>query len=231
MANFMNIKAESRHEVGKQIAKKIRKTGRIPAIIYGGGKESLPISISGEDLKNILKSEMGENTVLKIQRDNIEVNAMLKEIQYDYLSDNVIHVDFLRIDLTKPVTVSIPVVVEGDPVGVRLEDGVFDFINRELRVQCLADRIPHQFVVDVTELGSGQSIKASVLELEEGVKLISDPGTVICAVTSKKVVVEEEIAEEEEEAVEGEAAEEGKEEGEKSEEDKDKDQDKEETKE
>ena len=193
MEDLMMIKAESRKTVGKKIARQIRAQGKVPAIIYGEHKESIPISISLGDIRSILKSEKGENTVLKIQRDDVEVNAMLKEVQYDYLSDQIIHADFLRINLDKPVLTRVPVMVTGQPIGVKLEDGIFDFITREIRVKCLATNIPKELVLDVSNLHAGHSIKAEDLELGEGVKLLSDPQRVICAVTSKSKTAAEAV--------------------------------------
>ncbi|MEN8152886.1 MAG: 50S ribosomal protein L25 [Acidobacteriota bacterium] len=203
MENIMEVKAESRKEVGKQIAKKLRKDGMIPAIIYGEKKESIPIALSMNDIKAILKSKMGENTILRIHRDKIKVDAMLKEIQYDYLSTNIIHADFIRIDLEKKIIVNVPIILTGEPVGVRLEEGILDFVNREIEVKCLPSRIPNNIEVDVTDLHTGNSLKVEILEFEEEIELITDPKRVICAVNIKGAA-EEEVVEEEEEGIEGE---------------------------
>ena len=206
MKNFMSIKAESRKGVGKKIAKQIRKEGKIPAIIYGGEKEAIPISIQLSDIKEILKSEKGENTILRIHRDDIKVDAMLKEIQYDYLSDNIIHADFIRLDHKKAITVSIPIVCKGEPIGVKVEDGIFDFVTREIKISCLPDLIPKEIEVDVSELHTGHSIKADSLVFGEEITLVSDPSSVICSVSTKgkieEIVEEEEVEEAEEEAAE-----------------------------
>jgi len=198
MENIMRIKAESRTETGKQVAKKIRAQGKVPAIIYGGQKESIPISLLLSDIKAILKSEKGENTVLKIQRDDIEVDAMLKEVQMDYLSDNIIHVDFLRIDLDKPVVINVPIHIKGEPIGVKTEDGLFDFMTREVRVKCLPTLIPTEYVLDVSDLHTYQSIKAEDIELGDGIDLVIEPQVVICAVAGKAKADEEEEELEEE---------------------------------
>jgi len=181
----VTLKAESRKEAGKKIAKRLRKQGRIPAIIYGEHKESIPISLPLVDVKGILKTDKKENTVLKIQRDDIEVDAMLKEFQYDYLSDTIIHADFIRIDLNKPVNVNVPISVQGEPIGVKVEDGIFDFMTREIKIRCLPTKIPKEYVVDTSELRCGYSIKTEDLDLGEGIKLMSDPHRVICAVLVK----------------------------------------------
>lgn len=203
MENYITIKAESRQTVGKKIAKKLRRENKIPAIIYGDHKESIPISLLVNDVKLILKTEKGENAVLKIQRDDIEVDAMLKEIQWDYLSDNIIHADFIRLDLEKAVYVSIPVHPTGEAIGVRVEDGIFDFVTREIKIKCLPFKIPTEYIVDVSDMHIGNSLKAESLELGDGVQLISDPHTVICSVAAKGKVEEVEEGEEGEEGVEG----------------------------
>ena len=194
MENVMTIKAESREGVGKKVAKQLRRQGKIPAIIYGEKKESIPISIELADVKTILKAEKGENTVLKIHRDNIEVDAMLKEIQYDYLSDHIIHADFLRLNLDKPITAMVPIVVKGEPIGVKVEDGILDFITRDIQVKCLPTKIPKEISVDISGLHAGHSLKAEDLEVGEEIQLLSDPHRVICAVITKaKPTVEEEV--------------------------------------
>ncbi len=209
MQNIINVNAESRKEVGKKISKKLRNQGKIPAIIYGGDRESIPISLLLSDLKLILKAEMGENTILRIHRDDIEVDAMLKKIQLDHLSEKIIHADFIRIDLTKPIEVNVPVVIKGESVGIKLEEGIFDFVNRELKVLSVPDKIPKAIEVDISDLHVGHSIKVEELELAEDIEFLSDPQTVICSVSAKGMVEEEEVVEEEveeeAEAAEGEA--------------------------
>jgi large subunit ribosomal protein L25 len=221
MENLMTLKAESRQEVGKKIARKLRKEGRIPAIIYGEHKESIPISLLKSDVKAILKSETGGNTVLRIKRDNIQVDAMLKDIQYDYLSDNILHVDLIRVDLNQSVNVSVPVVTTGEPIGVKVEGGIFDFITRKIKIKCLATKIPKEFKIDITDLHAGHSIKIEDIEVEEGIKILSDSHTTICAVTAKGAA--EEVIEEAEEEEEGEAPKEKPEETEDKDKEKDKD--------
>lgn len=208
MENVMTLKAESRHEVGKKIAKKLRKEGRVPAIIYGENTESIPISLAVNDIKVILKSKSGENTVLKIRQGDSQVDAMLKDVQFDYLSDNIIHADLIRIDLNKPVSVNVPIVVSGEPIGVKLEGGFFEFITREIKIKCLPTNIPKEFQLDISDLHVEHSIKAADINAEEGIKIMSDPHTVICAVatraageeTSKEAGAEEGAGEKPEEA-------------------------------
>jgi len=198
MKNIVEVKAQSRDNVGKQVAKRIRREGKIPAIIYGEKKDSIPISIDLEYVKKILKAEMGENTILKIKRDKVEVDAMLKNVQYDYLSSTIIHADFIRIDLKKKIDISVPIILVGEPIGVRIEDGILDFVNREVDIRCLPANIPSKFEIDVTDIHVGNSLKFEIIELDEDAELLSSPGRVICAVSLKGSAEEEEVAEEEE---------------------------------
>jgi len=208
MENLITINAELREEISKKACKGLRAQGKIPAIVYGITAESIPIAVDLGDIKNIMKSEKKENSILRILQSNkAKFDAMIKEIQYDYLSDHIIHVDFIRIDVTKPVEVEVPVVLFGEPIGVKTEDGLLEFINREVHVRCLPTRIPKEIRIDVSSLHINQSIKVDTLPKTDDYQLISPANTVICAVAAKAkeevVEVVEEVAEVVEGAVEG----------------------------
>lgn len=193
MENLITINAEPRKEISKQARKGLRAQGKVPAIIYGITAESIPIAVNLGDIKGILKSENKENSILRIiQGEKSKFDAMIKEIQYDYLSDHIIHVDFIRIDLNKPVEVEVPVVLEGEPIGVKTEDGLLEFIAREVMVRSLPTSIPKEIRVDISALHIGQSIKVENLAKDEAYQLISPANTVICAVAAK---AKEEVAE------------------------------------
>jgi len=209
MENLITINAESRKETGKKFCKNLRQQDKLPAIIYGGKAQSLAIAVEMKEIRKILKSESGENSILRIIQDNKEkTDAMIKEIQYDFLSKHIIHVDFVRIDLDKPVEVQVPIVLHGDPIGVRLEDGILDFVNRDVTVKCLPTRIPREIAIEITDLHVNHSIKVENLPVFEEVQYVSHPNSVICSVVVKaKEKVEEVAAEAAPEAVvEGEAA-------------------------
>ena len=182
----MEIQAETRVGTGKRICKGLRREGKIPAIIYGGEGDSLPIAVNTAEVRKVLRSESGENSILRILYGKSQkVDAMLKDIQYDFLSTNLIHVDFLRIDLNKQVEVDVAVVLEGEPIGIKLEDGLLDFITREVRVRCLPTHIPHDIRVDISGLHTGNSVKVENLPAIEGVTYITASHIAICAVTNK----------------------------------------------
>ncbi len=229
MENLITINSELRQETGKRVSKSLRHLGKIPAVIYGGRNDTLNVTVDINDIRTILHSESGENSILRIVHEKKnKIDAMIKEIQYDFLSKYVIHVDFIRIDLDKPVEVAVPIFLEGEPVGVRLEDGLLDFVNREVQVRCLPTRIPKEIRLVIADLHVGHSLKVENLPQSEGVQYISTPQTVICAVVTKgREEVVEKVAEvvptEEAAAAEGAApAAEGEEKEKKPEEKKDK---------
>jgi large subunit ribosomal protein L25 len=207
MENLITINAELREEISKKSCKSLRAQGKVPAIVYGITAESIPIAVELSDIKNIMKSEKKENTILRILQSNkAKFDAMIKEIQYDYLSDHIIHVDFIRLDLAKQVEVEVPVVLFGEAIGVKTEDGLLEFIHRELHVRCLPTQIPKEIRVDVSALHIGQSIKVETLAKTDAYQVISPANTVICAVAAKakeEVVEVAEVAEVAEGAVEG----------------------------
>jgi large subunit ribosomal protein L25 len=204
MENLITINAELRKEISKQARKGLRAQGKIPAVVYGITAESIPIAVNLSDIKGILKSENKENSLLRItQGEKSKFDAMIKEIQYDYLSDHIIHVDFIRIDLNKPVEVEVPVVLEGDPIGVKTEDGLLEFISRAVMVRSLPTSIPKEIRVDISALHIGQSIKVETLAKNESYQLISPANTVICAVAAKAKEEVAEVAEVAEVPVEG----------------------------
>jgi len=192
MENLFTVHAESRQETGKRIAKKLRTSGKIPAIIYGRNEQSLPVVIDLSEIKEILHSDTGENSILRIQLAGKPIDAMIKEIQYDYLSTRIIHADFIRIDLNKPVVVEVAIVLEGEAVGIKLEDGILDFVSRHVEVRCLPTQIPNSIAIDISGLHVGQSFKVEGLPKLEGVEYISSPQAVICSVVEKGK--EEEVA-------------------------------------
>ena len=207
MENLITINAELREEISKKACKGLRAQGKIPAIVYGITAESIPISVDLGDIKSIMKSEKKENSILRILQSNkAKFDAMIKEIQYDYLSDHIIHIDFIRIDVTKPVEIEVPVVLFGEAIGVKTEDGLLEFINREVHVRCLPTRIPKEIRIDVSSLHIGQSIKVETLAQTDDYQIISPANTVLCAVAAKakeEVVEVAEVAEVAEGAVEG----------------------------
>jgi large subunit ribosomal protein L25 len=176
------IATEKRDAFGKNASYRIRRTGSIPAILYGEGKESTPLVLTKKDVIRILKSDLGLNTLFKVSFGAEERDVMIKDVQIDPITDEVLHADLIQIDMTKAIRVAVPVELVGESIGVKAEGGFIDFMTRELTVECLPSLIPEHFAVDVTALHLHQSIKAGDVPVPEGVKMITEPGVVIALV-------------------------------------------------
>lgn len=176
------IATEKRDVFGKNASYRIRRSGSIPAILYGEGLESMPLVLTKKDVIKILKSDLGLNTLFKISFGAEERDVMIKDVQIDPVSDEVLHADLIQIDMTKAIRVAVPVELVGEAVGVKTEGGFIDFMTRELTVECLPALIPEHFAVDVTALHLHQSIKAADVAMPEGIKMITEPGVVIALV-------------------------------------------------
>jgi large subunit ribosomal protein L25 len=176
------ITTEKRDAFGKNASYRIRRSGHIPAILYGEGRDNMPLVLAKKDVIRILKSELGLNTLFKITFGAEERDVMIKDVQIDPISDEVLHADLIQIDMSKTIRVAVPVELVGEAVGVKTEGGFIDFMTRELTVECLPALIPEHFAVDVTGLHLHQSVKAGDVVRPEGIKLITDPGVVIALV-------------------------------------------------
>lgn len=203
----VKIKGEKRDVFGKNAARRLRREGRVPAVLYGPETESVSLTLEKKDLFQILKSESGENTIFKVSFDSQIQDVMIKDHQIDPTSNELLHVDLILIAMDKAIRVDVPLVLVGEAVGVKSEGGFVDFVLRELEIECLPNDIPEHIDVDITELHLHQSIKVDELTPPEGVTIINEPGTVIALIqaqTKEEEVVPEEELEEEGEVIAGE---------------------------
>jgi large subunit ribosomal protein L25 len=197
------IKSETRDARGKNASRRIRRRGMIPAVLYGEGVESVSLILDKKDIIKILKSESGENTLFKIGLPGEEKDAMIKAVQIDPTTDEILHADLIRIAMDKTIRVMVPIEVTGEAYGVKTEGGFVDFMTREIEVECLPAAIPERLTVDITGLHLHQSLKVGEIALPEGVKLISEPSAVAVLI---QVPHEEKVEAKPEEEVAAEAA-------------------------
>ena len=191
MARAITIAAEARTLRGKNEARRLREKGLIPAIVYGAFKEPLAVAVSPKAIERVLHSKSGHNTIFDVGVEGGESTpAMVVDWQYDPVKDTLLHVDMKRIDQTKRITVSVPVVTQGEAKGVKQQDGLLELVVREVTIECLPDDIPERFVLDVTELMMGQSIRAGDIVLSPGTKLMSAPENVIAHVVALRQIEE-----------------------------------------
>jgi len=195
------IKGEKREVFGKNASRRLRRNGMIPVILYGAKDMNIPLTLNKKDVFQILRSEAGENTVFEVSFNSETMNAMIKDLQKNLVTDEIIHADLIQIAMDKAIRVSVPVVTVGDAVGVKTEGGFVDFINREIEIECLPKDIPEQIEIDISELHLRQSFKVEEVVLPGEITMISDPETILFHIEEPAKEEEIEVEEEEEEVI------------------------------
>lgn len=199
-----HLEVEAREQTGKGVARKLRAAGRIPAVLYGGGRPAFPLALDPVRLHRLLhESDMGMNTLIDLKvAGHAELDGktvMVRELQRDPVRGSFVHADLYEVNLQQTIEVSVPVHLEGKAAGVEY-GGILDHALREVDVKCLPRAIPDEFVVDVTPLELGDSLHVRDLVLPEGVEMLSDADLSIVSVVAPQKE-EEAVAE----ALEGEA--------------------------
>jgi large subunit ribosomal protein L25 len=185
MVKDLIVVAESRDSRGKNEARRLRVKGFVPAVIYGGSAEAAAIAVNPKEITKILNSKTGHNTIFQLSVTGKEdTPVMIVDWQHEPIKDALLHVDLKRIDLSKRISVKVPVLTQGDPKGVKLQGGIHEIITREIEIECLPNDIPEQFLVNVAELSIGQSIRAGDIPLTGSMTLLSPPDAVISHVVS-----------------------------------------------
>jgi len=177
------VKSEKRQGLGTNASRRLRAQGFVPAVLYGESMETTPLVLSKKDIVQILRLESGENTIFQVAVDGETTDVMIKELQIDPASDELLHVDLIRISMDKPIRVTVPIVHRGEPVGVKTEGGFIDFVTREVEVECLPRDIPESIGIDISELHINQSYKVQAMAVPAGVKIITDPNTVLVLIS------------------------------------------------
>jgi large subunit ribosomal protein L25 len=182
------VKGKIREERGKNAARRTRRGGEIPAVLYGAKKEAIALSVNAKQLSQILRSEAGHNTIFTVKvADGNEERAMLKDWQIDPVSGTLLHADLVRIAMDVRMRVKVPVHTFGEPQGVKVQGGIFEMVTREIEIECLPSDIPEEIKVDVTEMVIGKQLRAGDLPLDPGkIKLLTDPERVIAHVVTLK---------------------------------------------
>jgi large subunit ribosomal protein L25 len=196
-SNEIVMTVEKRGDQGKGAARKLRRAGRVPAVVYGGERPPVSISVDEHALRELLKREGGEHTIflLKLEGSKEERRAMIREIQKDPISGRFTHVDFIRITAGHKVHVRMPVELKGDCVGVR-HGGRVDFISRELQVELLPRDMFDKFTVDVSNLDVGHHLSVSDLQglLPPSGRFLEDAHRVVVVIESPRMAAEAEAA-------------------------------------
>ncbi|MBW1813157.1 MAG: 50S ribosomal protein L25 [Deltaproteobacteria bacterium] len=196
---FIELNADIRQSVGNGPAKALRRDGRVPAILYGPGKDAVMLSVSTSELGNIIKdSSKGQLFVEIVIGDKAKEKryAMVKELQTSPVSREILHIDFYEISMDRKIRVNVPVVAVGKSKGVEL-GGVLNIIRRELEVLCLPGEIPDAFEIDITDMDVGDSVHVDEIPLMGDVEIQADVNFTVLTIVSPKVEEEPEVEEEE----------------------------------
>lgn len=196
------LAATLRADTGKGAARAHRRSGRVPGVIYGHARAPQSLSINTHELDQLLEHISAENTVVEVILDGRSSRTLIREIQRHPFRRQVLHVDFQELVAGEKVTVRIPILIIGSPVGVRVDGGVLDQTLRDLEIEVDPALMPNHIDVDVTEVVIGQSIHVRDLVLPPGVESLTDMDTTVCVCAAPRAVVETVVAPEAAVAVE-----------------------------
>ena len=183
------LQAEKRDGRGKNEARRLRASGRIPAVVYGAEKgKAVEIAVDPKILMRILHSESGVNTLIGLKVDGGDTRVMVKEYQIDPIDHKLLHADFYQVAMDKALTVTVPLLMKGEAPGVKQQGGIVDFVNREIEIECLPGDIPENIVVDISELMLNQGVRVRDLHTEGAKwKPVTDGDLMIVHVVALKV--------------------------------------------
>jgi large subunit ribosomal protein L25 len=180
------LEAQPRDPGTKNDAKRVRREGKIPAVVYGAGKDSAPITVDPRVVTRILNSETGHNTIFDLTLNGEKTKAMIVEWQYEPIKGRLLHIDLKRIALDKVLRVSVPIFLVGESAGVKQEGGIMEQMLREVEIECLPADIPSHIDADVSQLTFGKVLRVEDLPHSNKVKFLTDANQPVAHVTSVK---------------------------------------------
>lgn len=190
------IQAEPREDFGKNASRRLRHAGRIPAVVYGGGGQAIPVVVDPKAITQVLYSEAGHNAVLTLEiKGRAPARVLLSDWQVDPVNGGLLHVDLFRVSADTRLKLKVPVHLTGEPYGVKTEGGILEFMTREVEIECLPDDIPEHITVDISDFKIGRNLRAGDLPLGQRVKLLTDPTRMLAHVIALRAE-EEKPAEE-----------------------------------
>jgi large subunit ribosomal protein L25 len=186
-----SLSAELRSDTGKGVARKLRAAGQVPGIVYGHGRTPQTLAINARDLDKLLSGIAAGSTVIELTLARATTKTLIREIQRHPFKKQILHVDFMELVAGEKVIVDIPLVFVGIPEGVRLSGALLEQIVHSIEVNVDPSNIPNHIDVDVSHLAMGHSLHVRDLKLPEGLEVLTDEDTTICAVIAPRAVVEE----------------------------------------
>jgi large subunit ribosomal protein L25 len=182
------VEASPRESRGKNAARRVRLTGQVPAVIYGGKGDSQALEVNAKQLSAILRSPSGHNTIFKVKINNDQQTAIVKDWLVDPVKGHLLHVDLLRVAMDVRMRVKVPLHTFGEAQGVKLQGGVFEIVTREVEIECLPNDIPTEFRMDISNLMIGMQLRVSDIQVDpEKIKILTDPTRVLSHVVTLRV--------------------------------------------
>jgi large subunit ribosomal protein L25 len=180
------LEALPRTPGNKNEARRVRRGGKIPAVVYGAGKDAVSVSVDPRQVSRILASETGHNTIFDLALTGEQTKAMIVDWQYEPIKGKLLHIDLKRIAMDQKLAVKVPIFLKGEAVGVKSQGGILEQMLREVEVECLPGDIPSHIDADVTELVFGKVLRVSDLPHSDKVEFLTDPNQPVAHVTSVK---------------------------------------------
>ena len=182
------LEAQPRTSGNKNVARRVRRAGKIPGVVYGAGKPAITVTLDPRQVTRILHSATGHNTIFDLALNGAERSkAMIVDWQYEPIKGSLLHIDLKRIAMDQKLKVSVPIVLKGEAAGVKQQGGILEQILREVEVECLPADIPEEFKVDVSDMLIGKQLRAGDLPFDrDKVKLLTDPVRVLAHVVILK---------------------------------------------
>lgn len=189
MSKEIVVEVSERTDLGKGASGRMRRSGMVPGIVYGLNVPPFPVLAESRRIEQVLGLETGKNTIFNLALSGKSESraVMIRDLQRDPVSDRLVHVDFIRVDLSKTVRVKVPVRLVGVPEGVKTEGGILEFVMRQVEVECLPTRIPEHLDVDVSGLHMNQHLSVSDLPRNEGVDILEDADAILCVVSPPRM--------------------------------------------
>jgi large subunit ribosomal protein L25 len=181
------LEAQPRIAGSKNDARRVRREGKVPGVLYGAGKQALSVSVDPRQISRILRSASGHNTIFELSLDGAERSqAMIVDWQYEPIKGSLLHIDLKRIAMDKVLQVRVPIVLKGEPEGVKTQGGILEQVTREVEIECLPGDIPTSIEADVSELVFGKVLRVSDLPHNEKIKFLSDANLPVAHITTVK---------------------------------------------
>jgi len=201
MSDQVSLNVDVRTESGKKVARRLRFRGQLPAVVYGEDAAPVACSVDQRRLTDLLKAH-GRNAIISLSAGDTSQSTIIKDIQYHPVRDEILHVDFHRIDLTRKIVVEVPIHATGSAVGVRISEGILEQMLHDIEVECLPTEIPDHIEIDVSDLDIGDSLHVSdIVQDGDDFSIVTDADRTVFAVAAPTLVIEEEEEEVEDEVL------------------------------